>query len=99
MLQMINHVRIEENVAYVRAHGQLKAEMVARMHTDEGCSIQEVMAHYQLTAAEVHACLTYYYDNQAILDAEERKVRAEIKANAIKGSQQLQKLRARQKPD
>ena len=99
MLQMINHVRIEDNVAYVKDHGYLKAEMVARMHTDEGCSIETVMEHYQLTAAEVHACLTYYYDNQTVLDAEEASVRAEVKANAIKGSEHLEKLRARQKPD
>lgn len=99
MLQVINHIRIEENVAYVKAHGYLKAEMVARMHTDEGCSIEEVMEHYRLTAAEVHACLAYYYDNQAVLDAEEASVRAEVKVNAIKGSEQLEKLRARQKPD
>lgn len=97
MIQSISHIHIENDIAYVKGHGYLKAEMVARMHTDEGCSIEEVMEHYQLSAAEVHACLAYYYDNQAILDAEEQSVRAEIDANAVKGSEHLEKLRSRRK--
>ena len=99
MLQVINHIRIEDNIAYVKNHGYLKAELVARMHTDEGCSVEDVMEHYQLTAAEVHACLTYYYDNQAILDAQEADIRAEIKANAVDGAKHLEKLRSRQQSD
>lgn len=97
MLQIINHIRIDNNVAYVAGHGYLKAEMVARMHTDEGCAIAHVMEHYQLSAAEVHACLTYYYDNQEVLDAEETTIRDEIANNAIKGAEHLQKLRSRLK--
>lgn len=99
MIQVIAHIQIDDGVAYLKGHRHLKAEMVARMHTDEACSIQDVVEHYHLTAAEVHACLAYYYDNQAILDAEEKSVRAEIKANAIKGSEHLKKLRSRQGSD
>lgn len=99
MIQVISHIQIENDVAYVKGHGHLKAEMVARMHADEDCSVEEVMEHYHLTAAEVHACLAYYYDNQEVLDAAEESVRAEVDANAVKGSEHLKKLRSKQQSD
>jgi hypothetical protein len=41
------------------------------------------MAHYGLTAAEVHAALAYHYDNQAELDAVAAQLLDEIRANAM----------------
>ncbi len=32
--------------------------------------LEEVMNHYNLSAAEVHAALAFYYDNREALDAE-----------------------------
>ena len=45
-MEAINHIRIENNKAYVIGHGYLKAEMVARMHVDEAASIEAVMEQY-----------------------------------------------------
>jgi hypothetical protein len=50
-------------------HPHLKAELVARMHVNGGATIEEVMEHYNLSRAEVYAALTYFYDNQEVLDA------------------------------
>ncbi len=44
--------------------------MVARMHLWEKKSVEEVMEHYGLSAAEVHAAIVFYYDNREALDAE-----------------------------
>lgn len=63
------HIEIRDGTACL--HGRnLKAKMVARLHLWENRPVQDVMAHYDLSAAEVHAALAFYYDNQAQLDAE-----------------------------
>ncbi len=60
---------IEFRDGHARIEGRnLKAERVARMHVNAGASIEEVMAHYDLSRAEVHAALAYYYGNQQALD-------------------------------
>ena len=68
-MQVIEHVEIHNGEGLIRGR-KLKAKMVARMHLWEGKSIEEVAAHYDLSAAEVHAALAFYYDNQTELDAE-----------------------------
>lgn len=68
-MEVINHIEIRDGQAYIQGRN-LKAKMVARMHLWENHSIEDVMEHYKLSAAEVHAALVFYYDNQAQLDAE-----------------------------
>jgi uncharacterized protein (DUF433 family) len=98
-MEAINHIRIENNKAYVVGRGYLKAEMVARMHVDEHAPIEAVMEHYELSAAEVYACLAYYYDHRDILDRDLDAKIAEIEGNATKSSAHLEAIRARKKPD
>jgi uncharacterized protein (DUF433 family) len=61
----------------------LKAEMVARMSVDGDYTIEAVMEHYDLTPAEVHAALAYYYDHRDVLDAKHQAALDEIHENAI----------------
>jgi uncharacterized protein (DUF433 family) len=68
-MQIVNHIEIRDGQAFIVGHN-LKAKQVARMHLWENQPIEAVMEHYDLTAAEVHAALTFYYDNRAALDAE-----------------------------
>lgn len=68
-MEVVNHIEIRDGTAFIRGRN-LKAKMVARMYLWEDRSIEEVMEHYHLSAAEVHAALTFYYNNQAQLDAE-----------------------------
>jgi uncharacterized protein (DUF433 family) len=73
----VNHIEMRDGQAVIRGRGHLKARMVARKYIWEGQSVQSIMDHYQLSAAQVHAAIAYYYDNQAELDAEyERTVTA-----------------------
>lgn len=76
-----SYIEFREGEAVIVDHPHLKAEYVARSHVNGGDSIEEVMEHYGLTRAEVYAALTYYYDNQAILDAEMESFWAEAKAS------------------
>lgn len=82
-MQMTNHIVLKNGQAYIDSKQYLKAEMVARMYADGNQSIEAVMEHYGLTAAEVHSAIAYYYDNQPALDAAYNQTLAEIRDNAM----------------
>lgn len=58
----VNHIEIIDENAVIKGRN-LKVKMVAGMYIHAGASIEQVMTQYNLTAAEVHAALAYYYDN------------------------------------
>lgn len=80
---MTNHIVLKNGQAYIDSKQYLKAEMVARMYADGNQTIEAVMEHYGLTAAEVHSAIAYYYDNQPALDAACNQTLAEIRDNAM----------------
>ena len=88
-MEVIQHIEIRDERGYISGRN-LKAEMVARMYIGTDYSIEDVMGHYNLSAAEVHAALAYYYDNRAALDAQHNAAVAWAKANATT----LEKTRA-----
>ena len=64
-----DYIVFKDGEARIVGKEHLKAELVARMHVSGKASIDYVMEHYGLTRAQVHAALTYYYENQQALDA------------------------------
>ena len=82
-MQIVNHIVMKDGQAWIEGKEHLKAEMVARMYVDGDHSIDAVMAHYGLSAAEVHAALAYYYDNRTELDSDQQRVLTEIRENAM----------------
>jgi len=68
-MQIINHIEVRDGIGYITGRN-IKAKLVARLHLWENTPIEDVMAQYQLSAAEAHAALAYYYDNQQLLDEE-----------------------------
>ncbi|MCI0551434.1 MAG: DUF433 domain-containing protein [Anaerolineae bacterium] len=81
---------------HVKDKDYLKAEMVARMYVGTGYTIEDVMEQYNLTAAEVHAAIAYYYDNQEALDAAHEAIINEIHENAMTLEKFKAKIAARQ---
>ncbi len=63
----INHIEILDEVPYVKGR-HVKVKMVAQMYLTAGVSIDEVMAQYDLSPAQVYAALAYYYDHQDYFD-------------------------------
>ena len=63
-----DYVVLKEGEARIAGKEHLKAELVARMVVNGKRDISYVMEHYGLTRAQVHAALTYYYENQLALD-------------------------------
>jgi len=91
MVQLINHIIIENNIAYIAERGHLKAEMVV----DGDYTVEETMEQYDLSASQVYSALAYYYDNQTALDESHEQKWATIRNNALNADEYLQKLKAR----
>jgi uncharacterized protein (DUF433 family) len=97
-MEVINHIEIRDDQAYIRGTNK-KAEMIARMYVGTEYSIEEVMEQYNLTAAEVHAAIVYYYDNQEILDARHQQTLDWVKENTITLDQFKAKIASRKAKD
>jgi len=94
-MEVINHIEIRDGRGYICGTNK-KAEMVARMYVGTDYTIEEVMEQYDLSAAEVHAAIAYYYDNQEALDAKHEAVISEIRENAMTLEKFKAKIAARQ---
>lgn len=94
-MQVVNHIEIRDEQAYIRGTNK-KAEMVARMYVGTDYSIEEVMAHYGLSAAEVHAAIAYYYDNQEALDTRHQQAIDWAEENALTLEKFKAKIAARE---
>jgi len=94
-MEIINHIEIREDKAFIRGTNK-KAEMVARMYVDTEYTIADVMEQYNLSAAEVHAAIAYYYDNQTALDERHQAAIQWAEENAITLDKFKAKLATRQ---
>lgn len=64
----ISHIEIQDGQARIMGRN-LKVKMViSRLLHGMGATVDEVMDQYNLSRAEVLACLAYYYDYQAAID-------------------------------
>lgn len=97
-MQIINHIEIREGRDYIAGTNH-KAEMVARMFVGTDYEIEEVMQQYNLSAAEVHAAIAYYYDNQSELDARYAESIQWAKENAVTLEQFKAKIENRSSND
>ncbi len=90
----INHIEIVDGKAYIQGR-KVKVRMIAGMVIEAGATIQQVMDHYHLSPAEVHAALAYYYDHQAEYEAEDRALQPLIEQVQAESEVRLTRLRAR----
>jgi len=94
----VNHIEIVDDQAVVGSH-RVKVKMIVNMHIRGRADIAEVMEQYGITAAEIHAALAYYYDNQMAFDQEYEEGQALLKQYGISTEQHLAEIRARHHPD
>ena len=72
---------------------RIRVQDIALWHERLGYSVAEIVAHYpQLTLAEVHAALAYYYDHQEEIQQDIREAEALV---ATLKTQIPSKLRAK----
>lgn len=89
----VSHIEMIDGKPVIKGR-QLKVKMVAGMYIKAGASIEAIMEQYNLTAAEVHAALAYYYDNQAMFEQEERAKQPLIDAAREESEKRLARMRA-----
>jgi uncharacterized protein (DUF433 family) len=64
----IEHIEIRNGQARISGR-QTKVKMfISRLLDGTGATVDEVMEQYNLSRAEVLACLSYYYDYQEVIE-------------------------------
>lgn len=53
---------------------RVKVHMIAQMHLTAGETIETIAEHYGISLADVHAAMTYYYDNLPYFKQREREL-------------------------
>lgn len=81
-LAPINHIEIRNGQARITGRNVKVKMVISRLIHGEPTTIEEVMEQYNLSRAEVHAVLAYYFDHQEAIDrffeAEDRFARENI---------------------
>lgn len=65
----INHIEIRDGQARIVGRNVKVKMVISRLYHGTGASVEEVMAQYNLSRAQVHAVIAYYYDHQDAIDA------------------------------
>jgi uncharacterized protein (DUF433 family) len=91
----VSHIEIVDGNAVIQGRN-IKVRMVAGMYLKAGATIEQVMEQYDLSRAEVHAALAYYYDNQAAFEQEEDLVPLIEEARQASAAR-LERMRAKAK--
>jgi hypothetical protein len=68
---------------------------MAAMVVKAGVSVEETMKQYELTRAEVHAALAYYYDNQEAIEQSFREAETFVREVGITADDLINRMRTR----
>jgi uncharacterized protein (DUF433 family) len=91
---IVSHIEILDGQAFI-AGRPLKVSMVAGMYIKAGATVEQIMAQYDLTAAEVHAALAFYYDNEASFLAMDEAMQPLIQQAQSESEARLAEMRTR----
>lgn len=67
------HVFIDDDGIPRTIERRVKVHMIVEKYLVTGESVADIAAHYGISLADVHAALTYYYDNLAYFQQRERE--------------------------
>lgn len=90
----INHIEIVDSQPRILGKRITVQEIVA-MHILNQQPISWIVENYDLTAAEVHTALAYYYDNQAEITQALHESEVFAKQNATSLHEEIARLKAR----
>lgn len=91
----INHIEIRDGQARI-AGRNLKVKMViSRLLHGEATMVEEVMEQYNLSRAEVLACLSYYYDYREAIEQHFQEQEEALHQAAIPLDELLAQMRSR----
>lgn len=87
------HVEIRDGTPMI-AGRRVKVMYIANLYNN-GASVAEIMEQYDLSAAQVHAALAYYYDHKAAIDAALDEGEALARRIGVDANAHLAQMRAR----
>jgi hypothetical protein len=92
----VEHITVDEH-GVARLISQPLEIMHIAVHARRGMSVEDIHAGYpQLTLAEIHAALAYYYDHQPQIEKriEDTRAFAEVMRSQTENSELANKLRS-----
>jgi uncharacterized protein (DUF433 family) len=92
----INHIEIRNGQARIAGRNVKVKMVISRLIHGVPPTIEEVMEQYNLSRAEVLACLAYYYDYQDMIEQHFREQEEALHAAAIPLEELTARMRARQ---
>lgn len=98
---IISHIELVDNgfgrLKPVIAGKKITVHEIAAMVAIGGSSVEWVVENFDLTPAQIHAALSYYYDHQEQIDREIREADEYVRQHAIDAQTHLAEMRARRK--
>jgi len=90
----INHIEIHDGRAVVAG---IKVANIAAIYVHQQTPIEWIVENYDLTPAQIHAALSYYYDHREEIDREIQTGGDLAQQSGIPSSDMLAQMRKRQK--
>jgi uncharacterized protein (DUF433 family) len=94
MIKHIEHIVIDNEIAYTQ-NRRVKVRMIAAKYLEAGENIESIAEHYNITLADVHAALAFYYDNRAMFDELDRRNQEQVGRYGISAEDHLAQIRSR----
>lgn len=91
----INHIEIHDGQAHIAGRNVKVKMVISRLIHGTGAAVDEVMEQYNLSRAEVLACLAYYYDYQEAIEQHFQHQEEAVHQAAIPLDEMLTQLRHR----
>jgi uncharacterized protein (DUF433 family) len=92
----INYIEIRDNRPLIAGTG-IKVAIIANMIVHHNTSIDWIVENYDLTPAQIHAALSYYYDHAEELDRYVREGDELARQLGVSSEEVLKAMRERQK--
>ena len=64
------HIVMDDTGTPRTINGWVKVKMIVQNRIFANASLEDIADHYGIHLSDVHAAMAYYYDNQAVMDAQ-----------------------------
>lgn len=88
----VEHIALRDNGKPHIAGKGVKVAYIANLYVQHQWSVEQIAEEHDLTPAEVHAALSYYYDHKESIDAQMREADALLQQS---GAVSMDELRRR----
>lgn len=91
------HITLDEDGMARTVNGWVKVKMIIQRHLLADEPLAEIADFYNISLADVHAAMAYYYDNQTSIDALFEQAQTLLTQQGVDGSQFKATIQARLK--